>query len=163
MKKLILLISAVAISTIAFSQSEDPALRAEIQKVFRQYDALVLKADIRALLNMYHPGFHVVDVQGKSTAFAEFKTSYMEMWAITKDASLKSTVVHVTGSFDEATAWVSCVSNYSVKQGDRWVKMKLTSRYAETLKRGADGWKIFYTQGLPLNEPWPFAAFKACN
>ncbi len=157
MKKLLFLVAAVSLSASAFTQSEDPALRAELQKHYRQFDQFVTKLEIPSVLNMFHKGFTTVDVQGKAMNYPEVKSNYLQMVAATKDVTLKTTVVHVGGNFDEAMAWISVVVHYTAKQGDRWVKMKLTRRYAETLKRAPDGWKFFYSQGLPLDEPWPFA------
>lgn len=145
----------LAAAAIAAAQAEDPALRRSVQAFYTQGDRLASAGDWKSVLGMYSPSFVMVDKQGAQTGYAEFK-SHLHSMEGTRDMKSITSVKQVQGNSQEAMAWIEMTWNFKLKQGTRWVAMKKTTRWTETLKSTGNGWKITYAQELPTNEPWNF-------
>lgn len=118
-------------------------------------DAALGARDVAKLRAMFHPAFVSVDAQGGKMNWPQVRSNLDHIKDM-KDVTCKTTVVHVAGDNTEATVWISMSASLKMNQNGKWTALKMTRRYAETLRKGADGWKFFYEQELPMNEPWPF-------
>lgn len=157
MKTSILTLAMALALNCAYAQSENNDLRAQLQKHYRQFDDSIRANDFQAFISLFHPSYSEVDTQGRTRNFAQFKSLAKGMFDTQKDGKATSTVVHAQGGFGgEATAWVSVTMHFSTKVNGKWAPMKLTKRYADTLKRTSLGWKFAYSQELPIDDPWPF-------
>jgi hypothetical protein len=60
----------------------------------------------------------------------------------------------VQGYGDEATAWVTSTESFQLRRGKKWITVKQTNKYAETLRKVDGQWRFVYTQGLPNAALW---------
>lgn len=149
------LLMLVAVVT-AYAQAEDPALRKSVQSFYALADRYCSAGQFDKNMQMMTPDYVMVDKQGHQTTLAQLKSMMKSMHSMMKNMKSKTTVKQVQGNMQEAMAWVEMKVSYLAKQGAKWVPMTTTSRYAETLKMTASGWKTKYSQELPTNEPWNF-------
>ena len=145
------------LAVAAYGQPEDAQLRRELQAYYAQIDKHVAAGDCDAIMRMMDPGLVLVDTEGNRASYADMKAMVEEIRKSMKGAKSHTAVKHVRrqGS-DEAVAWIEMTMHYRTNQNGKWVPVKSTHRYAETLRRTPSGWKVFYAQELPTNEPWSF-------
>lgn len=153
----ILAFALMAFSVACFAQAEDPALRKDLERFFARFDRMMAEGKNKQLFDLMAADYVNVDTQGKRMDKAQFKAAIMGMMGSVKDMHSKTLVKHVRGSGNEAVAWCEEVYTWKQKSGNGWTPMKMTSRWAESLRRTpSGGWVFFYSQELPTNEPWSF-------
>lgn len=140
----------------AFAQGEKAGLRKDVETFFAKFDANIGAGNLPGLFSMYSPAYYSVDTQGKRTAWAQWKAGVSQMSKMTKNAKSKIMVKNVQLQEGEVVAWIQQEFWYSVKEGNRWVTKKSTSRWAETLKPTDGGFRFISSQELMTNEPWTF-------
>jgi len=157
--KVILAFLAAALSVIGYCQAEDPALRKELEGFMASFDKTVNTNNKAGFFSMFAPDYVNVDKQGKRSDLAQFKAMVNGMWSQSKGVRSKTLVKNVRGNGNEAVAWCEEVMIWKQPNGNgKWVEMKMTSRWAESVRKTPTGWKFYYSQELPTNEPWDFKA-----
>lgn len=134
---------------IAISQAENAALRKEIEGVYKKFDSYVAKGDMKSVLNMLDDSFIQVDVDGNTMNKAQMKNAIESMAKIVKDAKSKCVVNSVHEQGREVVAWITMKMDFKMKDGDKWVPVSYTGKFAETLVKTPQGWKFTYSQTLP--------------
>lgn len=138
----------------ALAQPEDEALRKEIQAVYRKWDRMMARGDTRGMLAMVDPSWTMVDPSGTRLGYSDMKAMITTLSKQVRNMTSKIVVNSVQGYGDEATAWVTSTESFKMRQGRKWVEVKQTSRYAETLRKVDGQWRFTYTQGLPNPALW---------
>lgn len=151
------IVASSALAVIAFSQAEDPALRKEMQALYGSYDRMIEKGDMKAFIATLDPSFAAVDADGKRSTYSQVKRQYEELLKGTRDRKGHTSVKHVQRQGNEVSVWAETSFTFKFQQRGKWVSMKETMRFVDTLKKSGSGWKITYSQELPTNEPWSFS------
>ncbi len=146
--KLIALL-AVMLPTVCLTQAEDPALRKEIEAVYKKFDALVAKGDTKSIFEMVHDSFIQVDAEGKTMNKEQMKNEHKQVLESTRDAKSKCVVNVIHDHGTEVVAWITMRVDFKVKDGNKWVPVSFTGKFAETLVRTPQGWKFTHSQMLP--------------
>lgn len=146
----------LAIATTAFGQAEDPQLRKDIIGMYRLFEQKYNAADFKGAVGLLHKGFTMVDRNGNRSDYAQTKGAILGIPSIMRNAKCVNRVVHVRGNGNEAYAWVETVFTWTPGTSGKATSLKKTLRYADTLRMTSEGWKWFYRQELPTDEPWPF-------
>ncbi|MEQ1823157.1 MAG: hypothetical protein ABL949_11650 [Fimbriimonadaceae bacterium] len=154
--KLLICGLAALLTTVAFGQPEDREVRRSIENFYAKMDREMSKGDFRAMLSHRDPGYVYTDVQGHRMDYGQMKSMMMNMRGSMRDMRCKTTVRNVTGTMQEAFAWVEVVMSCKQKMGNRWTAMKQTHRFTETHRGTPRGWMTMMTQELPKDEPWSF-------
>lgn len=140
----------------AFGQAEDPQLRKDIIGMYRQFEQKYNAGDFKGTIGYLHKGFTMVDRNGNRSNFVETKAALLGTPTMMRNAKCVSRVVHVRGNGNEAYAWVESVFTWVSGSTGKGTALKKTMRFADTLRMTPEGWKWFYRQELPTDEPWPF-------
>src|SRR6185503_12490406 len=118
------------IASLAFAQSENPTLRKEIQAVYTSFDKMVAAGDVKGICALLDPSFIATDLNGKTTNAAEAKKEMANMMKTIRDQKSQITVNQIQEQGGEVVAWVTMRASGKIKQGDKWVPMVLTQRFA---------------------------------
>ncbi|HZH98249.1 MAG TPA: DUF4440 domain-containing protein [Fimbriimonadaceae bacterium] len=137
------------LTVVALAHPENPELRHEIQKVYRNWDKAVTKEQWRKVLAMTDGSFYMIPLDGPRYSRSEFAEMVSNYKRVIRRPAVDVEVLHVDGSGDEAVAWIHEVASWSEKRGRRWVRETRTRYYADTLKRTPEGWKFTLSQELP--------------
>lgn len=149
--KLVLTFLLGATSMAAFAQPEDAQLRRDLRDHYARADRLMAARNIPGLMKMTHGSFVSVNKQGRRMSRNEHQEWLRGL------RGTKTVLKHVrTQGSEEAVSWIEVVLTRMQNRGGRWVAMKSTHRYSETLKMTSAGWKATYRQELPTDEPWSF-------
>ena len=132
---------------MAMAQPEPAGLRKEMERFYDKWDRAMERGSLRSVMHMIDNDFYMVDQQGKRSDLNQFEDKIGSM-SRSKDFNLSTTILHVRQSANEAIVWLKCVASW-----DPGNKTK-TTRQAHTLRKTADGWKVYYVQMLPDNETW---------
>jgi hypothetical protein len=134
-----------AVSCLALAQPENRELRRDLERFYDRWDRVIETGSVASLRNLLEPDFYQVDKDGNRVTVAGFVD---QMARYMRYSSLESntTVLHVRQGHGEAFAWI--------QQSMTWGGKTRTMRIAHTLRRTAGGWKVYYSQVLPDNEPW---------
>lgn len=155
--KLFLSSVLVLLAISAIAQPEDPALRREVERFYMEMDKLASRGDCDAILATLHPNYVYTDAQGKRMDKAEVRVWLESMKANSRTDKVVTRVRNVRGNDDEVVAWVEMKTTFRMRQGNRWVPMTRTYRFAETHRRTPNGgWVTMMTQELPVDEKWSF-------
>lgn len=147
---------ALIVAGTAYSQAEDPQLRKDIIGMYRLFEQKYNAGDFKGAVGYLHRGFTMVDRNGLRNNYAETKAAILAIPSMMRSAKCVSRVVHVRGNGNEAYAWVESVFTWTPGTTGKATALKKTLRYADTLRMTSEGWKWFYRQELPTDEPWPF-------
>jgi ketosteroid isomerase-like protein len=134
------LLGALAVSAV--SQGEDPQIRREIQAVYAKWDKLVGEGNVKALMAMIDPSFVATDAEGNTMSYGEVRKMFEDMLKSLREPKSKITVNQIQQQGDEVVAWVTMKASAKMKQGDKWVPMAFTMKFAETFKRVNGQWKF---------------------
>lgn len=149
--KLRFLLSALllAIPIVAMSQPENPALRREIEGVYKKFDAAYSKKDIEGMMALLHGSYVHVDPNGFTSNKAQMKKAQEE--ALSEIHSIKSKCV-VNAIYDhgsEVVAWITMTVDSKFDDGEKLISSRFTMKFAETLVKTEKGWQITFSQVLP--------------
>lgn len=140
----------------ALGQAEDPQLRLDIIRMYRLFEQRYNAADFKGAVGLLHKGFTMVDQNGNRSDYVQTKNAILAIPSMMRNAKCVNRVVHVRGNGNEAYAWVESVFTWTSGASGKASSLKKTLRYADTLRMTTEGWKWFYRQELPTDEPWPF-------
>lgn len=148
-------LALVAIAALpSFGQVEDAELRREIQGVYNKWDRLIARGDTKKMLAMVDPSWTMVDTSGTRLGYADMKAMISTMSKSVRSMTSRIVVNSVQGYGDEATAWVTSTESFQLRRGKKWITVKQTNKYAETLRKVDGQWRFVYTQGLPNAALW---------
>lgn len=154
--KVIWVLALTVISALSFSQGERPNLRKELEDWFSKVDTYIEKSNYNAYWALFHPGYYLVDTQGKRMELPAYKQLIKAMAANGQVIDSHYRVKNVQLQEQEAVAWVQHELTWKEKVNGRWVAKKSTTRWAENLVSAGSGWKFRSSQQLITNEPWTF-------
>ncbi len=154
--KLFLSLVLCAASALVCAQKEDPQLRKEIQAYYLMIDRQAMKGDFTASLKALDPSYVLVDKDGKTTTYAEIKKLTEGLKGKVRNVKASTVVKFVQSQGAEAVAWIETKLSFQLRDGNDWISTSSTERAAESFKKTPTGWKCYYSQGLPTNEPWNF-------
>lgn len=143
-------------ATVALGQPESAAARKQMEQLMAQYDAKASAGDLDGFMALLAKEFTYVDSNGKSTDKAEFREEVKRAIAATREFSVKTTIKNVQSQQRDAVVWTETVFSFKSKVGERWTPMKMTIRFAHTLRRAGALWVFAQTQELFNDEPWSF-------
>ena len=134
---------------IGLAQAENPALRKEIEAVYRKFDSMVAKNDTKGIADLLHESFIQVDADGNTMTKEQLKKAHGEVLKSVQSPRSKCVVESIFDHGSEVVAWITMTMDFKFKDGDKLIPMKLTMKFAETLIRTPQGWKFTYSQMLP--------------
>jgi len=156
MKPMLMMMALMATSISAFAQNENANTRQAAEAFFHKYDQMINKGDLNGYMGLLTKDYTSVDKQGKSMNKAELRAYISGMMPSSRNFHSVTTVKNVQLQSEEASVWVVNVMTMEQKVNGRWQKVKMTSRFCETLTRAEGPWKIKYSQELMTDEPWSF-------
>jgi hypothetical protein len=155
LQKLVVGLLLSALAAFAAAQPEDVSLRKEMEGFYAKTERLIESNSPQAW-SLFHPGYVMVDTQGKRSNLGQFKQMVQSMMSTSKMVNMQFNVKHVRRGINEAYVWLEEVAIFKQKVNGKWEEMKMTNRWAETLVKSGNSWKFMYSQQLPTDEPWPF-------
>lgn len=143
------IIALVALCLCAAGARADEAVRKEIERVYAKWCKLAARKDVKGLMSMLHPSFVQVDIEGRKSTAADFKSMMEQVLPITRNIKCDVKIERFNAYGNEATVWTTFSMSMQMKQGRKWVPQSFSMRQCEVLLKTGKGWQFTASQDLP--------------
>ena len=154
--KLTIAIALAVVSAHGLAQGENHAVRKQAEAFFMKADMMMNSNRAGDFANLLHPSFVWVGLQGERMTAKQFKAAVTNWSRTSRKMNSKTRIHNVQLQDMEVVVWTQQVITYEAKRNGKWMPIKDTTRWAETLRMTDGGWKLAFSQQLPMDEKWSF-------